>query len=247
MTEAKSPELKESVVIGITRIAQALLKVQSINKYQLKSRNQLLEGMIMYVKSGSLSTKPKAMKAITALLQLSPALDIKTEKEDVRSKILECVMSHLNFNAENFEITEAKTPEEKQTRNVNAATLEVLETMSEVLLALLETVPTLESLCQMLLKLEFWVVSKSAMERIQALRTYRILVKRFVDLLREGTKQTEKSLRGIGHYLATAIPRITDTSSKIRDVAMEVVQLLLCSVNFFFFFFFSSPPPLPLF
>ncbi len=56
--------------------------------------------------------------------------------------------------------------------------------MQTILIGLLETQASIESLCQLIFKLEFWIVSKNINERICALETYKLLTKRYIGILR---------------------------------------------------------------
>ena len=73
------------------------------------------------------------------------------------------------------------------------------------------------------------MVSKRTNERICALETYRLLTKRFIGILRkeQDLKGKEKALKHLGHYLATIIPRVTDNEAKVRELALDTIQMLL--------------------
>merc|ERR1712154_605433 len=105
----------------------------------------------------------------------------------------------------------------------------LLQCMQTILIGLLETQPSVESLCQLIFKLEFWVVSKAENERICALECYKLLSKRFIGILRkkEHLKSTQNNLKNLGHYLATIIPRVTDKNVFVRNLAMDNIQMLL--------------------
>jgi hypothetical protein len=94
--------------------------------------------------------------------------------------------------------------------------------------------PNVTTLLSILQRLEFWVVSKKAVERERSCASYLVLLKKFVHkITHENCKQTEKALPHLGHYLATLLPRCTDSQLAIRQTAMENVQAVLCACYLF--------------
>ncbi len=89
--------------------------------------------------------------------------------------------------------------------------------------------PNVTTLLSILQRLEFWVVSKKMAERERSCSSYLVVLKKFVHkVTHENCKQTEKALPHLGHYLATLIPRTTDSNLTIRQTAIENVQAVLC-------------------
>ena len=69
------------------------------------------------------------------------------------------------------------------------------EHLRSVLIALLESVPTVDSLHQLLFQLEFWIVSNLDTERKLALTMYLAVIKRFMNLLRGGSEHDDEFLK----------------------------------------------------
>eukprot|EP01083_Nonionella_stella_P264593 897368_1 len=86
-------------------------------------------------------------------------------------------------------------------------------------IALLETQPPVESLCQWILKLEFWVVSKNINERLAALQTYEYLTKRFITILRKNhAHNNSSSLRNLD-IIWRPLFHVSDNNALVRELA----------------------------
>eukprot|EP01083_Nonionella_stella_P268717 908678_1 len=198
--------VRSAVIECVSMIAIAMNEAHAETAYVVKKKNEFIRGMLKYIRVSK--EKEEAMNAVSSLLYLEPAIIVDDE---LRKQVIDITLKHLND-------IDAQTP---------AATLEA---MQSILIALLETQPSVESLCQLILKLEFWVVSANMNERIAALQTYRSLTKRFITILRKNHMSHNahcSSLRNLGHYLATIIPRVTDNNARVRELALDTIQMLL--------------------
>lgn len=120
--------------------------------------------------------------------------------------------------------------DQKSTPDKGGGEDEVLSSLTDIFLALVDTTPNTASMNQILKRLELWIVSKSAAERLAALQVYRDVCKRFMNKLR-GPDRIDvgkvNCLKSLGHLLATLIPRTCDSESEIRQFSMENIQVLL--------------------
>merc|ERR1712079_300499 len=221
MELADSDAIRNAVIEAVTMISMAMNDARSETSYRVKKRDTFIEGMLKYIKTTKQeSMKKEALRCISSLLYLAPAVAID---DDLRKNVIEVVLRHLNHcSASEVDDDTPSTPRVTDS-DTPSSTIGLLECMQTVLIALLETQPSMESLCQLIFKLEFWIVSKRTNERICALETYRLLTKRFIGILRkqQDTKGKEKALKNLGHYLATIIPRVTDNDTKVRELALD--------------------------
>ena len=220
MNEASKAMLRESVVIALQRIGRAMGDAHASTDFVVKKKNDFIKGMLSYVNTGSPRLKSDALDCISTLLYLKPPLAVK---DDLRTKVIDVAFSHLNEKKLRGAKEESKTQSDS-TKSINE---EIVDSLQSIAVAILETTPTVESLCQLIYKLEVWVVSNNVKERINALETYKRLCKNFISILRKGTRQHEKSMNNLGHYLATVLPRVTDSSIQVRNLSMDVIQMLL--------------------
>jgi len=227
-------------------ISGAMNDAQRETNYRVKKRDDLVQGMLKYIKiTKQEMMKKRAMNTVHTLLYLQPPIGVEDE---LRKQVVDVTLKHLN-NCKlpenevadtdgNTDNDDEKKEEEKAGggEDAVAADTALLQCMQTILVGLLETQPSVESLCQLIFKLEYWIVSKNINERICALETYKLLTKRFIGILRKHQdigsskspqKEREKSLRNLGHYLATIIPRVTDNNSKVRELALDTIQMLL--------------------
>lgn len=235
MDVADSDAIRNAVIESVMMISTAMNEAQSEVSYRVNKRDTFVEGMLKYIKTTKQEMmKKEALRCVSSLLYLAPAVAVD---DDLRKNIIDVVLKHLNkCSASEADNVSVSSPRASASSD-NAAALKVdigsdvglLECMQTVMIALLETQPSIESLCQLIFKLEFWVVSKRTNERICALETYRLLTKRFIGILRkeQDLKGKEKALKHLGHYLATIIPRVTDNEAKVRELALDTIQMLL--------------------
>lgn len=262
MNTADEDFVREAVIESITMISGAMNDAQRETNYRVKKRDDLMQGMLKYIKiTKQEMMKKRAMNTVHSLLYLQPPLNVEDE---LRKQVVDVTLKHLNNCKlpENAVTTDgmmeggttstadggSSNDDEKKEEAAKsggdkeevAADTALLQCMQTILIGLLETQPSVESLCQLIFKLEYWIVSKNINERICALETYKLLTKRFIGILRKHQdiggstttksaqqKEREKSLKNLGHYLATIIPRVTDNNSKVRELALDTIQMLL--------------------
>eukprot|EP01083_Nonionella_stella_P143645 446850_1 len=97
-------------------------------------------------------------------------------------------------------------------------------------IALLETQPPVESLCQWILKLEFWVVSKNINERLAALQTYEYLTKRFDSFIADSDKEIAKHKQR-SQQIRNEIPKVGAFSLKLESVRNAISVIMKSSTN----------------
>lgn len=151
-------------------------------------------------------------------------------KDPLRNRILDVVTKKLNGVKDTG--PEEKTDEgvSKKSDKKGGSTEVVLESLTAIFCALVDTTPNTASMNQILKRLELWIVSTSKPERLAALKIYRDVCKRFMNKLRGPDcidTGSVNSLKSLGHLLATLIPRTCDADHEIRQYAMENIQVLL--------------------
>ena len=230
MKTASSEDLKECVIKAIDLIGKAMHpeRLSPDSKFLMKQRDQLIAGILRYLgmaapsegdskrKSSSGSSvkhKPTnhirvlGLNAIATLINLPPAL-----AESSRQKVLDVILP-------SFEMDEIKDDEVAELVMVN---------MNSLLSAMIHMDTTLPTLAALLQRLEFYVVSKKALERQRACESYLVILKKFVSMIvSEGVRVSSQEFDHIGHYIGTMLPRCSDSDEEIRIAAVENVQALL--------------------
>jgi len=107
----------------------------------------------------------------------------------------------------------------------------IIENLDACLMTILSMDKSVACLKRQLHVTSQFFASANASHRKRAMSTYVRLLKKYIDLvsesLKSNVKPTDREVEGIGHNLATLLPRVCDPEPEVRGHAIESVQLLL--------------------
>jgi len=233
--EPQKSSVNESMIKCIDRLSRSLRK--NAPDFTLKVRDQYVKLMLDYTSSSyPAGVRANALECLSTLIQLRPALKLSVDglhKEKCK-EILDKVLLVLcpKKKAPPSDSGKRTPKKSKKALDVPKKASEednelVYENLKSVLLALLESCPTVESLLELLYRLEYHIISAQQKERQLSLTMYLAVIKKFMNLLRSGISMKDDYLKKLGLSMANITPRLNDGVPQIRNTALEIAQMLL--------------------
>jgi len=188
-----------------------------IDKKPSKSKVTL---KVFPVNNTKAKTSVLGLNACATLIRLNPPLP-----RDLEEIVTRVVLQYITLEKEDTPPKPDAPPEEPVDLNL------VFENLDLVLMTILSQDKSVACLKRLLKVASKFFVSPIAVHRKRAISTYVRLLKKFIDLvsemLRNNIKPTDRQIEGIGHNLASMLPRCTDPDPEVRGHAIESIQLLL--------------------
>lgn len=234
LKQAKTPLVRVNCIKAIDLIGKALHKSRlpdEKKEFVLQERDTLLKGILVFFQSGvacNNELRLLGLNAASTLVNLEPPVGA-----ELRDTTLNAVVPYFSIGVAKEEkdakVSRKDSKEAETEMKEDAGVPDMIISNLNILLgSLLHMDPTIKALSDVLKRLDKFVFSNSPAERDRATASYLALMKKFVTkAVHEKCPQQEKALPNMGEWVASIMPRCTDSLPGTRQAACEALQALL--------------------
>ncbi|XP_025115241.1 maestro heat-like repeat-containing protein family member 1 isoform X3 [Pomacea canaliculata] len=224
-TNVRDTSVKQNLIRTVSLIGEALHPDHLETYYNFSSRGDFITHLQNYLRAEPTShvnndTRSLAMDACTTLVKLDPQLS-EAEMFDLVKCSTDCVYS---LPVDGLLPKKNRDETYEEAAEVENLMKETMESLHTLLKQFLVKNPTSACLFDLFKHLQTWIASSQEHERERAVTTWFILLEYFTEVM-EASKQDQFLIAG--QFLGTIIPRCTDPSPKVRQIAVDCVQLTL--------------------